>query len=121
MKNTDANVKRTYSVWRMHGDGIKELATSYDKESNTLTFETDRFSTYVIAYSDTTINSGNTGNDSGNTNATVTPAPTTSSDVDSVPKTGDTNELIVWFAFMVVAGIGAAIYGFKNRKETSEE
>ena len=129
LKNTDANIIRTYSVWHYHNGVVKALDCVYDGAAQKVTFETDGFSTFVIAYSDVNNGAGNGGNnnggnsDGGNTNTGNNSGITTTSNaaLDTVPKTGDTNELFFWFALMVVAGIGAAIYGFKNRKETSEE
>ena len=43
---------RTFHVIRVH-DGVAEiLDTAYNEESRELTFKTDRFSTYAIAYTD---------------------------------------------------------------------
>ncbi len=51
--NTDSTKDRTYSVVRVH-DGKAEIISnvSFDKETNVLTFKTDKFSTYAIVYSD---------------------------------------------------------------------
>lgn len=68
LRNTDANVVRTYSLIRRHGseDTAEIVNGTYDSDTFTFTFETDRFSTYAIAYKDTTVNNGNQNN---NTNA----------------------------------------------------
>ena len=41
-----------YTVVRQHGDEITPLDTRYDAKTNSITFETDKYSTYVIAHSD---------------------------------------------------------------------
>lgn len=40
----------SYHILRLHNGVVDVLETTYDSENNTLTFETDRFSTYVVAY-----------------------------------------------------------------------
>ncbi|MBE6814806.1 MAG: hypothetical protein E7522_05080 [Ruminococcaceae bacterium] len=57
----DGNVKRSYSVLRYHdGDETKvtTLNAKFDETTGTLTFETDRFSTYAIVYSDVVVSDG---------------------------------------------------------------
>jgi len=39
-----------YHILRLHNGVVDVLETTYDSENNTLTFETDRFSTYAVAY-----------------------------------------------------------------------
>ena len=51
-----------YTVVRQHGDVIESLNTKYDSRTNSITFETDRYSTYAIAYKGT---AGSTGGSSG--------------------------------------------------------
>lgn len=41
-----------YIVVRQHGEEIERLETEYDSNTNSVTFETDRYSTYVIAHSE---------------------------------------------------------------------
>lgn len=55
--NTDESVIRTYKIIRVHEDENGNLITDviagiYDPETNTFTFETDKFSTYALAYVD---------------------------------------------------------------------
>ena len=40
----------SYHILRLHNGVVDVLETTYDSENNTLTFETDRFSTYAVAY-----------------------------------------------------------------------
>ena len=59
--NKDGNIKRSYSVLRYHdGDETKvtTLNAKFDETTGTLTFETDRFSTYAIVYSDVVVSDG---------------------------------------------------------------
>lgn len=41
---------RTYSVIRVHDNEAENIGGTYDRANRTLTFYTDRFSTYAIAY-----------------------------------------------------------------------
>lgn len=45
--------KDEYTVIRNHEGEIEELESKYDEETDTLTFETDKYSTYAIAYKGT--------------------------------------------------------------------
>jgi hypothetical protein len=58
--NSDDSVKRDYSIIRTHDDGTSDITTDvidgdFDSESNTFTFETDKFSTYALMYVDRVI------------------------------------------------------------------
>lgn len=50
--NTDEHMEREYKVLRLHDGEVTVLDTEYDPETRMLTFETDKFSTYVFAYVD---------------------------------------------------------------------
>lgn len=55
-------MRRTFYVLRSHAENGKTVCThisgSYDSASGAFTFETDKFSTYVLVYKDTAISSG---------------------------------------------------------------
>lgn len=70
---------RKFYIIRNHDGVIEILDSEYDSDSNTLTFETDKFSTYAIAYIDT-------------------------DKVDN-PLTGDTIRNCIVLLFLSVAGI----------------
>jgi len=54
--NRDENVIREYKVIRLHDDKTDVITPKFDSKTNILTFETDRFSSYTIVYSDTVKN-----------------------------------------------------------------
>ena len=59
--NKDGNTKRSYSVLRYHANDETKVTTlnaKFDEATGTLTFETDRFSTYAIVYSDVVVSAG---------------------------------------------------------------
>lgn len=67
--NKDSKTKREYYIARSHNGKVDILETIYDEKTNSLTFETDKFSDYAILYKDkkelkttvtTSINKSNT-------------------------------------------------------------
>ena len=50
--NTDASKTRSYEVIRVHDGKASVIPSSFDADTKTLTFETDRFSAYAVAYKD---------------------------------------------------------------------
>ena len=50
--NKDSQTKREYFIARSHNGKVDILATKYDEKTNSLTFETDKFSDYAILYKD---------------------------------------------------------------------
>lgn len=65
LKNTDSSKTRTYAVIRVH-NGSAELLTDLDNNADTITMETDRFSTYAIVYKDTANGGSGDGGDDDN-------------------------------------------------------
>ena len=51
--NTKNTVDRTYQVVRIHNGVVDVLPATFDADSKTITFETDKFSTYALMYTDT--------------------------------------------------------------------
>lgn len=51
--NKDSKTKREYFIARSHNGKVDILETSYNEKTNSLTFETDKFSDYAILYKDT--------------------------------------------------------------------
>ena len=67
--NKDRTITRTYFIARSHNGKVDILETIYNEKTNSLTFETDKFSDYAIIYKDkkelkttvtTSINKSNT-------------------------------------------------------------
>lgn len=95
--------ERTYTVYRLHDGEVEQLVTEYNKDTQTVSFETDRFSVYAIAYTEKQIE----------TPKVDTPK-AEEPKVDS-PKTGDRTPLAMIFFMMVISGM--AIYTLrKDRK-----
>ena len=51
--NKDSKTKREYFIARSHNGKVDILETKYNEKTNSLTFETDKFSDYAILYKDT--------------------------------------------------------------------
>ncbi len=75
LKNTDPTKVRKFKVIRVH-DGTAKALEDMDDNENTVTIETDRFSTYALAYQDverTDTDDNNTPGDDNNNNNNNTP------------------------------------------------
>ena len=128
--NTNSAVIRTYYIVRNHEGTITVLDAAFDAASKTLTFKTDRFSDYAIAYKDTAVPSSgsNPGSNSGSSNSsndsetkknevtapTPTPTPTPASTskpstITAAPQTGDTFHPTLYVVLLVVSLLGLAV------------
>ena len=122
--NTNSAVNRTYCIVRRHDGAITVLDAAFDAASKTLTFKTDRFSDYAIAYKDTAVpgsgsnpGSNNSSNDSEtkkNEVAAPTPAPTPASTskpstITAMPQTGDTSNPTLYIVLLVASLLGLAV------------
>ena len=100
--NTDASITRTYKIIRVHEDENGNLITDviegvFNPDDNSFTFETDKFSTYALAYADNRV--------------TNTPAGPNS------PQTGDNSNMMLWIALLFVSGfgvVGTTLFGKKK-------
>lgn len=84
--------ERSYTIFRVHDGKVEELETSYDSNTGKITFVTDKFSTYAIAYTDT-----------------KKPSKT--------PATSDTNNIVMYAVMTgmaLIAGLGFVVFR-KNR------
>lgn len=138
LRVSDTNIRRSYYILRVHDNGsgmsqVEVLDTT--QEGYVITFETDKFSTYVIAYADQknekknenenkkddssdsddtqsredTQNDAQAGAAQGNTNK-------------AVPKTGDDSNILLWMLLLFgsacgMAGLGAAYCKRKKSRE----
>lgn len=103
--NKDSNVTRKYAVVRQHytETGAVEydvLPCTFDSNTNTLTFTTDKFSLYAVVYADTT-------------NTAVTPGSTNTTNTNTVsgsgtPSTGIHTDVV---GFAGIAGIAIVLAG----------
>lgn len=122
--NTNSAVNRTYCIVRRHDGAITVLDAAFDAASKTLTFKTDHFSDYAIAYKDTAVpssgsnpgsnNSSNGSETKKNEVAAPTPAPTPASTskpstITAMPQTGDTSNPTLYVVLLVASLLGLAV------------
>ena len=122
--NTNSAVNRTYCIVRNHEGTITVLDAAFDAASKTLTFKTDHFSDYAIAYKDTAVpssgsnpgsnNSSNGSETKKNEVAAPTPAPTPASTskpstITAMPQTGDTSNPTLYVVLLVASLLGLAV------------
>ena len=140
--NTNSAVIRTYYIVRNHKGTITVLDAAFDAASKTLTFKTDRFSDYAIAYKDTPVpgSGSNPGSNSGSSNSsndsetkknevaaptpTPTPTPTPASTskpstITAAPQTGDTFHPTLYVVLLVASLLGLAVV-FVCKKRNSK-
>ncbi len=67
----DNGVTRIYKILRLHDGEVTVIDTVYDSSKHTLTFETDKFSTYALVYYDTDNTTGNNDPDAGALNQPI--------------------------------------------------
>ena len=93
--NHDRNLVREYKIIRLHEGSVDVISGVFDEESREFTFETDRFSTYAIAYCDLPREAEDT---------TV-----------ALPKLGDMDDRILYY-LILIAGILATIEALRCRE-----
>lgn len=98
--NTDSNVERTYCVLRSHDGNVEVLDSSYDSDTHILTFQTNKFSDYAIAYKDVQKSVNSTDNSGVNSNSNV------SNTTHASPKTGDTSD-VFRYGFLLACAMAA--------------
>ena len=113
--NKDASIKRSYSVVRIHNGVAEILDVVYNEKDNSITFATDKFSTYAIIYKDTEKKTENVEQPSEGAGDITDTAEISDTDVGTVDSLY--TSAIAWFMCMVIFGLGI-IYSMtrKNKK-----
>lgn len=116
--------KRTYFVIRVHDGKVEKLPATYNEETNTVSFESDSYSTYALGYVDTVEEKEEDKKDDGKQDETLEEdkkdevlEEEDKTNTNSNPQTGDTITLYV--SVLLIASIGAYLanrYIKKNRK-----
>ncbi|MDO5414395.1 MAG: LPXTG cell wall anchor domain-containing protein [Bacillota bacterium] len=107
--NSNSSVTRTYQMIRVHNGVATVIPCTYNAANQTISCETDQFSTYALAYVDQQNNSGG-----GNTGGGSSTDGSNNNVKDEVPKTGDASNAYIWFILALVSGIGALYFGKKG-------
>mgnify|MGYP003304638910 CR=1 FL=1 len=88
---------RTFEIIRVHDGVATAIAGTYDEKTHVFTFETDKFSTYALAYKDSAVAGGN-------------------STLPTSPKTGDSNDVRVWYLLLIASLGGLGFFGVSKKK-----
>lgn len=97
LKNTSSTITREFAVIRVH-NGEAVILKDLDNDEDTVTIETNLFSSYALLYRDVT------GNDRGNTK----------SGKDDEPKTGDYTSLELYATLEMIAGLAYLLLYFTD-------
>ena len=102
---------RTFEIIRVHDGVATAIAGTYDENTHVFTFETDKFSTYALAYKDpvSSSNSGTASNSSSSNGG--------NSIQSTAPKTGDSNDIRVWYLLLMASLGGLGFLGYSKKKE----
>ena len=110
---------RTFEIIRVHDGVATAIAGIYDENTHVFTFETDKFSTYALAYKDPasssdsgTTSDSSSSSDSGSSNSS-------NSTQSTAPKTGDPNDIRVWYLLLIASLGGLGFLGFQRRRKTN--
>ena len=117
LKNTDGSRVRTFAVIRVH-DGRTEFLADLDTDNDTITIETDRFSTYAVIYKDTA-DGGNGG--SIQLSAENGSRKGSGGAKDNEPKTGDATPLELSATLAMIAGFAYLLLYFADRERGMTE
>ena len=102
---------RTFEIIRVHDGVATAIAGTYDENTHVFTFETDKFSTYALAYKDPASSSDNTStSDSNSSNSS-------NSTQSTAPKTGDPNDIRVCYLLLIASLGGLGFLGYSKKKE----
>lgn len=105
---------RMFKILRIHNGEVSVIDPS-ELSNGILSFQTDRFSTYALAYADsdsnTSVNDTNITNDTDNSNT---------SDIATWIKTGDTNKTIIYIIF-ATSLVLLCIFAITNKKNSENE
>ncbi len=100
---------------RVHDGEVSILDETYDESSQTFTFETNKFSTYALIYSDATVSDSNVNNSKNDTKANTTTQTTAQTQGKKAPDTGDNNPAIWMFVLLMAGGAGITVFGFRRK------
>ena len=117
---------RTYQIVRIH-NGVADILDATVDENYELTFATDRFSTYALAYTDsdsaaknvtTTNNKINTTPSSTTQTTTTSSTTTTPSQAGTAsPKTGDTSNMALYLVILMLGVAGIVVVVFRRKRQ----
>ena len=105
---------RIFEIIRVHDGVATAIAGTYDENTHVFTFETDKFSTYALAYKDPASSSDSTStSDSNSSNSS-------NSTQSTAPKTGDLNDIRVWYLLLIASLGGLGFLGYSKKKKVND-
>ena len=105
---------RTFEIIRVHDGVATAIQGTYDENTHIFTFETDKFSTYALAYKDSaSLSDSVTTSDSSSSNSSNSTQPTS-------PKTGDPNDIRVWYLLLLASLGGLGFLGLSKKKKVND-
>ena len=105
---------RIFEIIRVHDGVATAIAGTYDENTHVFTFETDKFSTYALAYKDPASSSDSgTTSDSSSSNSS-------NSTQSTAPKTGDPNDIRVWYLLLIASLGGLGFLGYSKKKKVND-
>ncbi len=120
--NHDKTILREYKIIRLHNGEATTISGKFDAETRKFSFETDKFSTYAIAYSDTQLVTDSPSTDSSKTDSPSTDSPSTDSPSTDSPKTGDDSNPKFWTLLMLMSMTAlAGLFAKKRKTERHDE
>jgi LPXTG-motif cell wall-anchored protein len=102
---------------RVHEGKVTIIDAIFDKTTGEISFETDKFSTYAIVYTDTPVDDYENNGDINADNDVVKPD---SNQKDEVPKTGGSNVAMYSFTLMFISGLGIVLISRKRKTYCKE-
>ena len=108
---------RTFEIIRVHDGVATAIAGTYDENTHVFTFETDKFSTYALAYKDATSSDNNSSTSDSSTSSDSSSSNSSNSTQSTAPKTGDPNDIRVWYLLLIASLGGLGLLGLSKKKE----
>lgn len=116
MVNTDKNVERSYKVLRNHDGKVEILDSQYHADTQMITFQTNLFSDYAIAYKDVKKSGQAVGSTDNNQKADTSGTAMNA----NASKTGDTSNLS-GYGMMLILSVMVMVILLDTRKKKKEE
>jgi len=106
---------RTFELIRVHDGEAAVISGTYDENTHVFTFETDKFSTYALAYKDADSSSDSSSSTDSNSSSS-----SSNSTETTAPKTGDPNDIRVWYLLLIASLGGLGFIGYSKKKRVNE-
>lgn len=106
--NANNKTERTYKIIRIHDGKADVLDCNFDAKNGSVSFTTDKFSTYVLTYSDTTKTASVNGSSNNNANGN------SSQNIDTSTKSPSTGDSVVTVFCALICTVITITISFKK-------